>query len=173
MIVIAVLVGAVVLLQYEPTPGRPRLGAPLPEFELSDLMGVPHHSAALAGQVVFLNFWASWCAPCREEAPALERLYMELQDEGLVIWAVSIDASAAENEILAFRDEFGLSFPIFIDPEKELYRRLGATGVPESFLIDAEGHLVEHFIGPRSWDDPRYARAIRRLLTAAAGEQDG
>jgi thiol-disulfide isomerase/thioredoxin len=114
--------------------------------------------------VVFLNFWATWCAPCREEAPSLQRIYTDLSDEGFELVAISIDPENASAEIEAFRSEFELSFPIVLDAARVAYDAYGATGVPETFLIDREGRLAERYVGPRNWDEPRYTRAIRRLL---------
>jgi len=158
-------VGAVVALRAPGSSG-PRIDAPAPGFSLPDLDGGALALDALRGRVVFVNFWGTWCAPCRDEAPSLERLYGQLRDDGFELLGVSIDAPGARDEIRAFRDEFGISFPILVDPGKEVYRAYGATGVPETFLIDAGGNLVERFVGPRNWDEPRYARALRRLLEA-------
>jgi peroxiredoxin len=158
-------VGAVVALRAPGSSG-PRIDAPAPGFSLPDLDGGALALDALRGRVVFVNFWGTWCAPCRDEAPSLERLYGLLRDDGFELVGVSIDAPGAADEIRAFRDEFGISFPILVDPGKEVYRAYGATGVPETFLIDAGGNLVERFVGPRNWDEPRYARALRRLLEA-------
>jgi peroxiredoxin len=168
-------VGALVALRAP--SDAPRLDGPAPDFVVHDLEGGPLSLEGLRGSVVFLNFWATWCGPCRDEAPSLERLHAELASLGFVLLGVSVDAEADREAILEFRDEFELSFPILVDPEKEAYRAYGATGVPETFLIDADGRLVERFIGPRNWDEPRYERALRRLLeartVAGEGRDDG
>jgi len=135
-----------------------------PGFELETLEGERVTLASLRGRVVYVNFWATWCAPCRDEAPALQRLYAELHDDGFELLAATIDEAGNEAKVQSFREEFGLGFPILRDPDRVVYSRFGATGVPETYLIDAEGRLAEAYIGPRDWDEPRYARAIRRLL---------
>jgi peroxiredoxin len=150
-----------------------RIDAPAPEFALANLAGEQVSLSGLRGRVVFVNFWATWCDPCRDEAPSLERLYASFQDEGFELLGVSVDAGGDRDAILDFQEEFALLFPILVDPSKEAYRAYGATGVPESFLIDASGRLVERFIGPRNWDEPRYARALRRLLDAANATRGG
>ncbi len=165
-------VGAVVALRAPGFSG-PRLDAPAPGFSLPTLEGGSLSLGALRGRVVFVNFWGTWCAPCRDEAPSLQRLYDLLHDDGFELVGVSIDAAGAEEKILAFREEFGLTFPILVDPGKEAYRAYGATGVPETFLIDSAGRLAERFVGPRNWDEPRYARSLRRFLKARGAANDG
>lgn len=169
VVVFAAAVGALVLLR-EPDATRLRVGTEVPRFTLPDLEGRSVTLPSLEGRVTFVNFWGTWCPPCRDEAPALERLYQSLRDEGFEILAVSIDDPGDETKVAAFKEEFGLSFPILLDDRKEAYRAFGASGVPETFLIDASGRLHERFIGPRDWDNPRYARAVRRLLGARSGD---
>ncbi len=170
----ALLIGSAVLWR---SPGSVfvELGAPAPDFALPDLSGRDVVLSGQRGRVVFVNFWATWCPPCRDEAPSLERLYGRLQGEDFEILAVSIDAPGQQAAVGAFRDEFGLSFPVLLDPRKQAYGSFGVTGVPETYLIDPQGGLAERFIGPRDWDDPRYARVVRRLLGSAGARelQDG
>ena len=144
------------------------LGQQAPAFSLADLDGQPVDLDSLRGKVVFVNFWATWCAPCREEAPSLQKLYARLQPRGFEVVAVSIDPANQEKAVRSFVDEFDLEFPILADPDQRAYRSYGVTGVPETFLIDAEGRLAEKFIGPRDWSQPRFARAIERLLETAS-----
>ena len=161
----AVIAGLFVALQG-PTSLPLRVGSAAPELRLSDLSGRVVSLAALRGRVVFVNFWGPWCAPCRTEAPSLARFYRKLRDDGFEILAVSVDGPGGPGEVEAFRQEFELSFPILRDPGKKVYRAYQVTGVPETYMIDPHGQLVERFIGPRDWDDPRYERAVRRLLVA-------
>jgi peroxiredoxin len=156
-------VGILVALR-PPAAGPLRIGSPAPAFALPALAGEPIALGDLRGRVVFVNFWATWCPPCRDEAPALERLYRSLREEGFEVVGVSIDDPSARDAVERFRSEFGLSFPLLFDPDKSAYRSFQATGVPETFLIDREGRIVERFVGPRDWDEPRYANAVRALL---------
>jgi peroxiredoxin len=166
----ALIAGFLVALQG-PSALPLRIGSNAPELHLVRLSGEKLSVADLRGRVVFVNFWGTWCAPCRTEAPSLERMYRKLKPEGFEILAVSIDAPGARDEVVAFRDEFELSFPILLDPSKEVYRAYQATGVPETFMLDRDGRLVERLIGPRDWDQPRYQEAVRRLLTASGPAQ--
>jgi peroxiredoxin len=144
-----------------------RSGAHAPGFELPSLGGDLESLARYRGRVLFVNFWATWCAPCREEAPALQKLYEQLRPEGFSVLAVSIDDPAARPKVEAFAEQLGLKFPILLDPDQRVYRAYQVFGVPETFLIDKEGRVVERFIGPKNWDDGRYERAIRQLLQIA------
>ncbi|MAE93159.1 MAG: hypothetical protein CL910_00720 [Deltaproteobacteria bacterium] len=144
----------------EAAPVEPGRVAPL--FSLPDLTGEPLSLAGLQGQVVLVNFWATWCKPCEEEMPAMERLYQALREEGFELLAVSVDEDT--EEVRAFRDRLALSFPILHDEGQQVARRYQSFRFPESFLIDREGLVVERYIGPREWDAPAYRARIARLL---------
>ena len=111
-----------------------RLNTPAPEFSIEDLSGQPLGLGELRGRVVFVNFWATFCAPCKTEAPSLERLYQELGPEGFEIVALSIDKPEDREEVEKFKNEFELSFRIGIDSGKIVYDSYQATGVPETFI---------------------------------------
>ena len=117
---------------------------------------------AYRGRVVLVNFWATWCKPCEDEMPAMERLYGELSPLGFELLAISVDKSAPE--VASFRERLDLSFPILLDPDEEISRAYQTTGYPESFLIDRDGTVLERYVGPREWDDVLYVERIRELL---------
>jgi peroxiredoxin len=146
-------------------------GSPAPDFSLTPLGGgEPVTLESLRGRVVLVNFWATWCKPCEEEMPAMERLYETLRDPGFELLAVSVDDGDAE--VQAFQQRLGLTFPIFRDPDKRVSRRFQSLRYPESWLIRPDGVIAGRFIGPRDWDAPEYAQSIRSLLaapTAATG----
>jgi peroxiredoxin len=169
----AVGVGTYVAVRPPAAPAL-RIGSVAPDFSLPVQGGGPDVSlAALRGKIVFVNFWATWCAPCREEAPSLQRLYAELHDDGFEVLAISIDNADASAAIDSFRRDYSLSFPIPLDPSKRVYDAYQVFGVPETFLVDPAGRVLEHFIGPQNWEDPRYSRAIRRALAAAKDDSGG
>ena len=145
--------GAVELPADKNPTGRspaPEVGRAGPDFELERLGGGTLRLSDLQGQPVLLNFWASWCAPCRAEMPELVAAYAEHHDAGLEIVAVNLQESDAT--VLDFADEFGLSFPIVIDRDGELNDvwRLGGPvdGIPTSYFIDETGVVRALFYGP-------------------------
>jgi len=139
------------------------IGQPAPEFRLPALAeGDEVSLEGLRGQVVLLNFWATWCKPCEDEMPAMERLHQALAPEGLALVAISVDDG--REKVAAFRDRLGLTFPILLDPSKRVARDYQSLRFPETYLIDREGTLVARYIGPREWDAPEYQDRIRRLL---------
>jgi peroxiredoxin len=162
-------VAAAFALIQEPSGPSLRPGSTAPGFSLPVSGGANVTLASLRGRVLFVNFWATWCAPCREEAPSLERLYQALRPEGFEVLGISIDAERDEAAVEAFKRELGLTFPIPRDADKRTYGAYQASGVPETYLVDRGGRVLERFVGPQNWDDPRYARAIRRAL--ASGER--
>lgn len=119
-----------------------------------------------AGRVVLVNFWATWCEPCEQEMPAMQRLYERLPRDGFELVAVSIDEEP--EKIAGFVERYGLTFPIVMDPGKKVAGAYQTMGVPESLLVDREGRIVERYVGPREWDAPEYVARIESLGAAAA-----
>jgi peroxiredoxin len=138
-------------------------GSSAPAFTLPQRPGPGDTSlASLRGQVVLLNFWATWCEPCEREMPAMERLHEKLSPEGLRLVAVSVDETS--DVVEQFRTRFGLSFEILWDADKRVANTYQAFKYPETLLIDRDGVVVERYIGPREWDSPLYEARLRRLL---------
>jgi len=161
--------GIIVLLQTKDSSfdlsGKPRIdkGEPAPEFTLPGLDGNMVKLVDYKGKVVLLNIWATWCPPCVEEMPSMEKLYQELKDEDFQILAVSIDVSGG-NVVAPFMKKHKLSFPALTDTQgtlKSLYR---TTGVPESFIIDKDGIIAEKIIGPRDWATPGVISYFRNMI---------
>ena len=123
------------------------VGDPAPHFEAVTLEGGRVSLDDLRGKVVLLNVWATWCVPCREEMPALQRVYREMADSGLVVLAVSIDRAGAREEVHAYVDELGLGFVVALDPAGGVQETFHTIGVPETFLIDREGRVARRWIG--------------------------
>jgi peroxiredoxin len=167
----AVLVAIVVfaaLWATGPPPDPIRPGQVAPEFTLPSLDGAPVSLADLRGKVVLLNFWATWCKPCEDEMPAMQRLHQALAGTDFVLLAVSTDETREPVE--AFRKRLGLDFPILLDPGKEVSVAYQTYRYPESYLIGRDGKILARYIGPRDWDAQLYHDRIRRLAT---GETQG
>jgi len=161
--VVLVVTFAIVWLQsskYEPLV----VGKAAPDFSLTDLNDKPHRLSDFRGKVVFLNFWATWCAPCREEMPSMEVLNKSFEKDGLVVLAVSIDRVTTTKDIPPFVKSLNLTFPVLIDSwgiTDKPYKRLG---VPETFIIDQQGIVREIIIGPKDWTRIDNLKTLATLL---------
>lgn len=143
--------------------GAPQVGLTLADFTLSDLQGHTVRLSDLRGQVVFINVWATWCPPCVEEMPTIQKLYDRLHARGLHVLAVSIDA-LGKQVVAPFMQTRQLSFPVLLDTQGMIERLYRTGGVPESFIVDKRGQLVEKVVGPRDWNHPNVIKMFERLL---------
>lgn len=158
-------IGIALILLGDEVPSPLVRGTVSPDFELARLDTSEASSLAdYRGRVVLVNFWATWCKPCEDEMPAMERLYRELAPDGFELLALSVDKDPSE--VAVFRDRMGITFPILLDTDEAVSRLYQTTGYPESLLVDREGRLVERYVGPREWDDRLYVERIRALLEA-------
>lgn len=160
--VIGFALGAALLLTPEMTRVEP--GARAPDFRaLSVTTGDTVSLSDFHGEVMLLNVWATWCAPCEEEMPSIQRLYQELGPDGLRVVAVSIDRIAPD-EVRAWTDERALTFTILQDRSGRIEQAYQTTGQPESFVVDRNGVIVKKIIGAAEWDHPAQKALFRRLL---------
>jgi cytochrome c biogenesis protein CcmG/thiol:disulfide interchange protein DsbE len=139
-----------------------------PDFAVPDLSGQAVRLSALRGKVVLVSLWTTWCPPCREEMPSMEKLWLQLKDRGFVLLAVSQD-EGGKALVEPFVQQLQLTFPVLVDPEHQVGDKYQVWGYPESFLIDREGRVVERIIGPRDWLAPAQVAAIEKLLDAGDG----
>jgi len=149
-------------LQGSPAP------YPAPDFSLTDLSGNAHRLSDFRGKVVFLNLWTTWCPPCRMEMPAMEALYRHMKGRDFVILAVSADEDGA-NAVAPFVKKLGLSFTVLLDPTGSVSARYGITGYPETFVINQEGDIIEHFVGPAEWQSPTMEHYFLKLIARESG----
>lgn len=133
------------------------------DFTVPSPNGKTLQLADYKGKVVFLNFWATWCPPCKEEMPAMERLYQRYKERGLVILALSVDTEGAPI-VVPFVKEYKLTFPVGLDPKMSVAERYGVRGLPTSFLVDQQGALVALALGPREWNGKSAHALIDFLL---------
>ena len=147
-------------------------GAEAPDFVAMDMVGNERSLSEFRGQVVLLNVWATWCAPCKDEMPSMQRLFEALEGTDFEILAVSVDARLGERDsagrpggdLRAFADELGLTFPILHDPTGHIQQTYQTTGVPETFLIGRDGLIYRKVAGGTAWDAPVNQELVRRLL---------
>ena len=137
---------------------------PAPALKLKDLDGQLHDLAQLKGRVVLINFWATWCPPCRREMPSMERLSQALQGEAFSVLAVDVGEDA--DTINAFNAQFDTppTFPILLDTRSQVMQAWQVAGLPTTFLVDKQGRIVASAIGGREFDHPELIQAIRELL---------
>jgi peroxiredoxin len=139
------------------------IGLTAQDFELRTLKGDYVRLSDYRGKAVFLNIWATWCPPCREEMPSMESLYRRLKGRDFEMLTVSIDQEGGK-VVRPFVAKNGLTFPVLLDPEKKTYRLYGVTGVPESFIIDKNGVIVKKIIGAQNWVKKEWLDYFDRLI---------
>ncbi|MEA3245730.1 MAG: redoxin domain-containing protein [Gemmatimonadota bacterium] len=172
-IVVATIAGALaVATSMSSGPKVIGPGAPAPDFVAtvvpdSGAEAKPTGIAAYRGRPVLLNIWATWCAPCREEMPRIERIYQELGPQGLAVVAVSIDNPGMTDAIREFRKEMGLTFDVLHDESGRIRDDYQTTGVPETFLIDRTGVVRRRLIGA-SWTVDEQRPLLRELIAEPA-----
>ncbi|MCC6317643.1 MAG: TlpA family protein disulfide reductase [Gemmatimonadaceae bacterium] len=144
--------------------GPVQVGDVAPEYGATLLTGDSVSTAQLEGKVVLLNVWATWCAPCRQEIPYLQKVYDANKSRGLEIVGVSIDARGSDESINEFAREFGMTYPIWRDPDERVQSLYMALGVPASYLIDRRGVLRWKHLGTVKPTDTAFTAALERAL---------
>ena len=144
-------------------------GAPTPDFSIPTLEGKKISLKDLRGKTVFLNFWATWCVPCREEMPAMEKLYQEYKDNNFVVLAVNV--KDRKQEALTFIKELKLTYPVALDPEAEVAQLYGAWGLPTTYLIGPKGEGLARGWGPAEWYSPASRKLFKELLEEKNGRR--
>lgn len=168
-VAIALLALALTLAGWgEATEPQPTVGHAAPDFTAADVRGHPVRLADFRGKrAVLLNFWATWCVPCRLEMPTMEQAYRDYKARGLEILAVSIDVGhplVVAVNVAQFMEELKLTFPALLDPEMEVARRYRVFGIPVTFLIDREGIIRAREQGFQDWTSPESRKKLQELL---------
>ncbi|MFO0706896.1 MAG: TlpA disulfide reductase family protein [Nitrospira sp.] len=131
-------------------------------FELASLDGTRVRSSDLAGKVVLINFWATWCGPCKEEMPSLARLQRQMDPEAFVLLTVTTDVH--RQGIAQFLSYAGVALPVLFDEDQEVSRSFMVRGLPTTVLMGRDGSLLGRVVGPRAWDSPEAVALVRQIL---------
>jgi peroxiredoxin len=134
-----------------------------PDFSLQDLNGKKFGLNQFKGKVIFLNFWATWCSPCKEEMPSMEVLHQQFKEKNFILLAISVDYGG-QKPVNEFINKYQYTFPVLLDPKCKTLDLLQVKGIPTTFLIDKKGRMVGKAIGPRDWKSPEVASLINLLI---------
>lgn len=137
-------------------------GSLVPPFELTTLDGKVVKSSELAGKVVLVNFWATWCGPCKEEMPSLARLQKQLDPAQFVLLTVTTDLQ--RQGIAHFLSQLGVSLPVLFDEDQDVSRSFMVRGLPTTIVIARDGALAGRAVGPRAWDSPEAVAVMRQVM---------
>ena len=156
---ILLLIGTVAAAEpaLAPVPGTPMA----PDFTLPDTTGKLHRLSDYRGRPVIINFWATWCPPCREEIPSMNRAWGVLKEAGVAMLAINVGED--EDTIFVFTADYPADFPLLLDRTGEVISQWPVKGLPTSYVIAPDGTLVYRAIGGRVWDDEALLEMIRRL----------
>ncbi|MEJ2345026.1 MAG: TlpA disulfide reductase family protein [Gammaproteobacteria bacterium] len=134
---------------------------PAPDFDLPDVDGHRHRLSDYRGKLVVLNFWATWCPPCRREMPSMERARRALKGDKIVILAV--DVGEDEDTVFKFTADFPVRFPLLLDRKGKVVKEYPVVGLPTTYIINAKGYITHRAVGSRDWDAPAMLKRLRKL----------
>ncbi|MEW6415598.1 MAG: TlpA disulfide reductase family protein [Pseudomonadota bacterium] len=137
---------------------------PAPALKLKDIEGKSHDLAKLRGKVVLINFWATWCPPCRREMPSMERLAQRFRGQPFVVLAVDVGENPDTIEAFTSQLDTAPTFPILLDTRSHVMRAWQVAGLPTTFLVDKAGRIVASAIGGREFDHPEIAKTVAALV---------
>lgn len=145
--------------QTLPPVARPFVAA---DFALKAEDGKVYRLSDYRGKVVILNFWATWCPPCREEMPAMERAWQKVRDRNIAILAVNVGEDA--DTIFEFTGHYPVGFPLLMDRDGKVIQQYPVTGLPTTYIIDPRGRVTHRAVGAREWDDAALLGSLRAML---------
>ena len=146
-------------IRINPIKGDKRV----PDFSLKDLTGKKVEIKQYKGKIIFLNFWATWCGPCKEEMPSLEVLHRQFKGENFVLLTISVDYEGLK-PVREFLNKQRYTFPVLLDPNGEILDLFEVKGIPTTFIIDKKGRVIGRAIGPRDWKSPEVFSLINLLV---------
>jgi peroxiredoxin len=141
---------------------KPWTGGPPPAFALKSLDGTSHRLSDYRGKVVLINFWATWCAPCRDEMPSIQELSDKLKGKPFVVLAINLDEP--ESRVRKFLTQMKVDFPILLDPGREVARQWDARILPASFIIGPDGRIRYSLVGELNWGHDIVVSRVSELL---------
>lgn len=133
-----------------------------PDFELENLAGEQVKLSDFRGKTVFLNFWATWCPPCRAEMPSMQSLYETIGNESFEI--IAVDLQESRSAVASYVEEGGYTFPVLLDSNGRVGATYGARSIPTTFLIDPDGNAIGYLVGSRSWEGEVIEALFRELV---------
>jgi peroxiredoxin len=147
-VIIFLLAGLALAMGENPNMGGgPEIGKIAADFTLDDLSGKEIQLSDYRGKTIFLNFWASWCPPCREEMPSIQKLHERLDGKDFMILAVALD----KGDVKPFVQQGNYSFTVLVDPRGMVAEKYQIVGIPTTFIIDEKGMIKQRFVGSRDW----------------------
>jgi cytochrome c biogenesis protein CcmG, thiol:disulfide interchange protein DsbE len=167
-VLVVILGGAAYLAVRQRQPHPLAIGDSAPDFTIPALPGGYLDLTKYPHQVVVLNFWATWCPPCVEETPSLEKFAEDMRAQGVTVLGVSVDED--RSALKKFIDKYGITYPIGLDPDRALAARFGTLQFPETYILDRHGRVAEKVIGAINWDDPRLKTFVRDLARGSEGQ---
>lgn len=141
---------------------KPWSGGAAPPLELADLKGAKHRLADYRGSVVLINFWATWCAPCRDEMPSIERLRASLEGKRFAVLAVNL--AEPQSRIVSFLEKVPVSFTVLLDRDTRTAKAWEAKLLPATYIVGPDGKIRYRYLGERDWSKPEVRKAIVDLL---------
>ena len=138
-------------------PDRPQA----PDFVLADIDGNQYRLSDYRGQVVIVNFWATWCPPCRAEMPSMQRAWQQLEKEGILMLGINVGED--EDTIFQFTANYPVEFPLLMDQDSRVINQWPVRGLPTTFVVSPAGKITYRAIGGREWDDPDLLATVRAL----------
>jgi len=141
-----------------PVRGQPQAA----DFILNDIDDNVHRLSDYRGKVVIVNFWATWCPPCRFELPSMEKLWQAIQKKDVVMLAINIGEDA--DRIFTFTTDYPVTFPLLMDRDSSVIKQYPVLGIPTTFVIDPKGRIIYRAVGTREWDDKAIIEQILSLI---------